>query len=110
MSLPIAFEVLSETEKNNLLFLRGLRAELEKEVFSDLTWNVDDDAARRHLDKLILFTDPASGFQSMKKIFVDHDRFGCINQLMCLRAVCYRIARLEREACGIPLKGELKAA
>ncbi len=102
----VEFECLREPQASSLLYLRGERDKLARE----LAFEFDTEIKSAWIDDIISYRAPNSGRAHAEKHLIDNRRFDTIKDLDVLYRLSLRIAKLERLACGIPIGSELAQA
>jgi hypothetical protein len=97
----------------SLTFLRGLRDKLAAYLVEEAEYYVgeepedDDTGPKDWADQIVTYQYAQNGYEKLRDVFTSRDRFETAKQVRLLRTICRRIARLEREGCHIPIKGDL---
>lgn len=100
------YELLPEPCKNSLTFLRNVRDRLAESVRRDIC----DEDADAWIEDLCAFEYSASAHARIVKYHTQGGTLGHLEKVHLLYTIVRRIARLEREALGIPLERNLQSA
>ena len=90
---------LEEPARNSLGYLRGLRDAIAADL---LSYDPVADAEKL-MEELLTYRYPTSSYRRLKDGLIRREYFLQIEALDLLNAIVRRIARIEREKCGIEL-------
>jgi hypothetical protein len=100
-SLPREYDKFSDQERNSLTFLRSAR-----DIVADhLAFELNTEKAGEWINDMVTFDGPWNGYNHARARIMEFSpeyissRFAVLE---LLRRIVFRIARLEREGCGVP--------